>query len=147
MNAATTPLELTLRYDHGSGALGGYFDALAEGRALASRCATCGRTWFPPHARCPDDGGDCTELDLAGDGVVVSETRTRTRLPFTEAETAETDVTFVLVEMAGADNAAFGRLEGFAGDDATGAAVRLVPPAGPLGHPAQALVFRPAEEA
>jgi len=144
MNAATTPLELFLRYDHGSGALGGYFDALAEGRARASRCATCGRTWFPPHPRCPDDGGDCVELDLAGDGIVVSETRTRTRLPFTEVDA---DVTFVLVEMTDADNAAFGRLEGFAGDDATGAAVRLAPPAGPLGHPAQALVFCPVEEA
>ena len=145
MTTRDLDLNLNLRYAHGLGALADHFQALEQGRVLAARCADCGRTWFPPHARCPDDGGDCREVELAGDGIVVSETRTRTRLPFTDADT-DTDVTFVLVAMTGADNAAFGRLQGFAGDHAAGLAVHLAVPEGPLGHPAQALVFRPAED-
>lgn len=143
MSEGTIRLDLHLGYDHGPGALGDYFRALAEGRALAARCGTCERTWFPPHARCPEDGGSCEAVDLDGRGVVVSETRTRTRLPFTDEDR---EVTFVLVAMAGADNAAFGRLENFTGADATGARVRLVAITGPLGHPAQGAVFNPAED-
>ena len=143
MSGGTIRLDLHLGYDHGPGALGSYFQALAEGRALASRCGTCERTWFPPHARCPEDGGICEPVELDGSGVVVSETRTRTRLPFTDADR---EVTFVLVAMAGADNAAFGRLETFSGASATGEHVRLVAVAGPHGHPAQGAVFHPVEK-
>ncbi len=143
MSGGTIRLDLHLGYDHGPGALGGYFQALAEGRALASRCWTCERTWFPPHARCPEDGGICEPVELDGSGVVVSETRTRTRLPFTDQDR---EVTFVLVAMVGADNAAFGRLENDTGANATGERVRLVAVAGPLGHPVQGAVFTPAEE-
>ena len=143
MSDSTIRLDLYLGYDHGPGALSDYFRALAGGRALASRCETCGRTWFPPHARCPEDGGTCKPVDLDGHGVVVSETRTRTRLPFTDQDR---EVTFVLVAIAGADTAAFGRLENFSGANATGERVRLVAVAGPLGHPAQGAVFNPAED-
>jgi len=143
MSDSTIRLDLRLGYDHGSGALSDYFRALAEGRALAGRCGTCGRTWFPPHARCPEDGGTCKPVNLDGHGVVVSETRTRTRLPFTDQDR---EVTFVLVAMAGADNAAFGRLKNFSGANATGERVQLVAVAGPLGHPAQAAVFQPVED-
>ncbi len=143
MSDSTIRLDLHLGYDHGPGALSDYFQALAEGRALAGRCGTCGRTWVPPHVRCPEDGGTCQPVDLDGHGVVVSETRTRTRLPFTDTDA---DVIFVLVAMAGADNAAFGRLENFSGANATGDRVRLVAVADPLGHPAQGAVFNPAED-
>lgn len=143
MSDSTIRLDLYLGYDHGPGALSDYFRALAGGRALASRCETCGRTWFPPHARCPEDGETCKPVDLDGHGIVVSETRTRTRLPFTDTDA---DVIFVLVAMAGADNAAFGRLENFSGANATEERVRLVAVAGPLGHPAQAAVFQPVED-
>lgn len=136
-------LDLTLGYDHATGALGDYFDALANGRTSAAHCDHCGKTWFPPHITCPNDGGACSAVDLAGTGRVVSATRTRTRLPFTDTDR---DVIFVLVAMTGADNAAFGRLEKFDGDDATGLAVRLAGADGPLGHPAQAAVFEPAED-
>ncbi len=143
MSDSSIRLDLHLGYDHGSGALSDYFRALAEGRALAGRCGACGRTWFPPHARCPEDGGTCEAVDLDGGGLVVSETRTRTRLPFTDEDR---EVTFVLVAMAGADNAAFGRLENDTGANATGARVRLVAVAGPLGHPAQGAVFNLVED-
>lgn len=143
MKDRTIRLDLALGYDHGTGTLGGYFQALADGRALAGRCGTCGRTWFPPHVGCPEDGGVCEPVDLDGYGVVVSETRTRTRLPFTDEDR---EVIFVLVAMAGADNTAFGRLENFSGANATGERVRLVAAASPLGHPAQGAVFNPAED-
>ena len=143
MSDSTIRLDLHLGYDHGPGALSDYFRALAEGRALAGRCGTCGRTWFPPHVRCPEDGGTCQPVDLDGHGVVVSETRTRTQLPFTGEDR---EVTFVLVAMLGADNAAFGRLENFSGANATGERVRLVAVADPLGHPAQGAVFNPSED-
>lgn len=143
MSDRTIRLNLTLGYDHGTGTFGDYFRALANGQALAGRCGTCGQTWFPPHTRCPEDGGTCEPIDLNGHGVVVSETRTRTRLPFTDEDR---EVTFVLVAMAGADNAAFGRLEKFSGANATGERVRLVAVAGSLGHPAQAAVFNPADD-
>jgi uncharacterized OB-fold protein len=142
MNDNTILLDLTLGYDHSLGTFGEYFRALAQGQALASRCEICGRNWFPPHIRCPEDGGICETIDLEGFGVVVAETRTRTRLPFTDKDA---DVIFVLVAMAGCDNAAFGRLEKFTGVDATGQSVKLMAVDGPLGHPAQGTVFHPEE--
>ena len=47
--------------------------------------------------------------------------------------------------MAGADNAAFGRLENFTGEDAAGQTVWLSGTDGPIGHPAQNAVFIPQE--
>ena len=135
-------LDLALGYDHGLGTFGEYFRALAQGQALASSCGTCGRTWFPPHTHCPEDGGACEAVELEGLGVVVAETRTRTRLPFTDEDA---NIIFVLVAMAGADNAAFGRLENFTGEDAAGQTVRLSGTDGPIGHPAQNAVFIPQE--
>jgi uncharacterized OB-fold protein len=140
MSDNTIHLNLALGYEHGLGSFGEYFRALAEGRALASRCGTCGWVWFPPHAHCPEDGGACEAIYLEGYGIVVAETRTRTRLPFTDKDA---DVTFVLVAMAGADNTAFGRLENHTGADATGEHVKLAAAGGPLGHPAQGAVFHP----
>ena len=142
MSDNTIRLDLVLGYDHGLGTFGEYFQALAEGRALARRCGTCGRTWFPPHNHCPEDGAACETVDLEGLGVVVTETRTRTRLPFTDKDA---DVIFILVAMAGSDNAVFGRLEKFTGADATGQSVKLMAVDGPLGHPAQGAVFHPEE--
>ena len=142
MSDNTLRLDLALGYDHGLGTFGEYFRALAQGQALASRCGTCGRTWFPPHTHCPEDGGACEAVELEGLGVVVAETRTRTRLPFTDEDA---NIIFVLVAMAGADNAAFGRLENFTGEDAAGQTVRLSGTDGPIGHPAQNAVFIPQE--
>ena len=143
MTDNTIRLDLSLGYDHALGALGDHFRAVTDGRAVASRCDTCGRTWFPPHTRCPEDGGACEEVELTGRGVVVAQTRTRTRLPFTDTDA---EVTFVLVAMAGADNAAFGRLVNFEGMDATGTSVRLAAIKNPAGHPAQSVIFQPAED-
>jgi uncharacterized OB-fold protein len=135
-------LDLTLGYDHALGAFGEYFQALSRGQALASRCIICGRTWFPPHTHCPEDGGSCAAVDLEGLGVVVAETRTRTRLPCTHYDQ---NVVFIFVAMAGADNATFGRLVNFTGEVATGQTVKLSGTDEPIGHPAQIAVFIPVE--
>jgi uncharacterized OB-fold protein len=143
MSENTIRLDLALGYDHALGSLGNHFQALADGRAVAARCDTCGRTWFPPHASCPQDAGACEAVELTGQGIVATETRTRTRLPFTDTEA---DVIFVLVAMEGTDNVAFGRLENFEGKDATGTSVRLVATKDPIGHPAQSAIFQPVED-
>lgn len=53
-----------------------FVEHLAEGRLTASRCATCGRTTFPPRADCADCLGDRFELvPIEGRGRVVTFTR------------------------------------------------------------------------
>jgi uncharacterized OB-fold protein len=144
MSGAPTDLELRLRYAHGAGALQPYFDALVDGRALASRCPNCGRVWFPPHLHCPDDGGACGWVELEGQGQVVSATETHGRLPLADAVAEHV---FVLVAMQGADNAAFGRLKpGPGGQDPVGRRVHLIGISEPPPHPAQAALFELLEE-
>ena len=143
MTGTQVSLELSLRYDHGLGDLAPYFEALGQGRAMARRCTACGHVWFPPHAVCPEDAQPCEWLELDGTGTVVSVTKTRARLPFTETEQ---DHVFALVSMDGADNAAFGRLAADAGNASPGLRVRLVAGDGEAGHPAQTAVFECLEE-
>ncbi len=136
-------LDLNLTYAHGIAELKPYFDALAEGRALARKCSACGRVWFPPHAACPIDGAGCDWTELEGTGVVVSATCTHARLPL--ADTAA-DHVFVLVAMDGAGNAAFGRLLPSRSADPVGHRVRIGKAGGDVMLPAQAAVFELIEE-
>lgn len=135
---ATSGLRLKLKYDHGPGRFKPYFDGLLAGRAVASQCPACGKTWFPPQVRCPDDQTDTGWIQISGSGVVLAVTTTRTKLPFTAA--AET-YSFVLVAMEGAENAVFGRMQNAVGDIAVGTHVELVAPVEEPGHPAQAAQF------
>jgi uncharacterized OB-fold protein len=137
MSASLYDFELLLVFSHGTGALQTYFDALAEGRAMARKCPACGRVWFPPHAACPEDGADCDWLELDGGGVVVGATHTHSRLPLADADA---DHLFVLVAMDGADNAAFGRFSGIETGDLVGRRVRLAA-VDDARLPAQRLVF------
>ena len=77
------------------------------GSAMASRCGLCGRVWFPPHITCPEDGGKCEWLELNGNGEVISLTKTRSIIPFTEKYM---DHIFAMVALAGANNVTFGRV-------------------------------------
>ena len=138
MKASSTTLSLTLSYDHGSGDLTAYFDALLEGRALGARCPACARIWLPPRLRCPDDGAATEPFELPGSGRITARTRTRTALPFTDEVL---DYAFVLVAMDGADNLMFGRMLDHQADIAVGTQVRLSGCDGDLAHPAQAAVF------
>ena len=138
LKTPTSELRLELKYDHGTGYLKPYFDGLLAGHAIASQCPTCGKTWFPPQAKCPDDQTETGWSRISGSGTVLAVTTTRTRLPFTAA--AET-YSFVLVAMDGAENAVFGRMQSTVTDIAVGTRVELAAPVNEPGHPAQAAQF------
>ncbi len=49
---------------------------LKDGRIMASRCATCGHTSFPPRADCPKClGGEFAFTEVSGEGTLVTYTR------------------------------------------------------------------------
>lgn len=134
----TVPLTLTLRYAHPLGELAPYFQGLNTGRAIATRCPTCARTWFPPRLSCPEHGTATVWADLSGHGRIVGVSIADSTLPF-GAETARR--AFLMVALDGAENLAFGR---FAGDPAAarvGLKVRLARAPGTWPHPAQAAWF------
>lgn len=113
------PLVSILHYRHPLGARAPYFEGLRQARAIASRCPTCGRAWFPPR-HCCATGFHWEEL--AGTGTVV----------------AVTDG-FALVAMDGAENLALGILPAAA---AVGCRVVLATAPLPVEHPAAAAVFQ-----
>jgi uncharacterized OB-fold protein len=53
-----------------------FWDALADGRLLATRCSGCGRLSFPPKTHCPGClGADVDWVELSGRGSLYSATR------------------------------------------------------------------------
>ena len=123
MNDMFLTINMELQYTHPFGKLSPYFDGLASGRAMASRCGICGWVWFPPHITCPEDGGKCEWLELDGNGEVISLTKTRSIIPFTEKYI---DHIFVMVAVAGANNVTFGRVISSENVTSLGDKVRLV---------------------
>ena len=140
MNAddRTIPLTLTLRYAHPLGELAPYFQGLDAGRAIATRCPTCARTWFPPRLSCPEHGAATVWTDLSGKGRIVSVSIADSTLPF-GAETARR--AFLMVALDGAENLAFGRFAGAPDAARAGLKVRLARAPGTWPHPAQAAWF------
>ena len=146
MTDATSPqapvasLELRLRYAHALGDLAPYFAGLERGVAVATRCSSCGRTWFAPRLTCTCGGRSLAWVELSGRGTVVALTRGRATLPGTEV-TAEFG--FALIRLEGADNLCFGRLADEAARLAPGSAVRLARAVGAWAHPAQCAEYVP----
>lgn len=140
MNAddRTIPLTITLRYAHPLGELAPYFQGLDAGRAIATRCPTCARTWFPPRLSCPEHGAATVWTDLSGKGRIVSVSIADSTLPF-GAETARR--AFLMVALDGAENLAFGRFAGAPDAARAGLKVRLARAPGTWPHPAQAAWF------
>ena len=134
----TIPLTLTLRYAHPLGELAPYFQGLDAGRAIATRCPTCARTWFPPRLSCPEHGAATVWTDLSGKGRIVSVSIADSTLPF-GAETARR--AFLMVALDGAENLAFGRFAGAPDAARAGLKVRLARAPGTWPHPAQAAWF------
>ena len=142
----TVRLHLALTHRHGLGALTPYFRGLLAGRALASRCRVCARSWFPPRFGCPEHGATLDWAELQGAGRVVALTHTAGVLPFGvgdgAAAPAAAPLTFALVALDGAHNLAFARLDGSAAQHAVvGDHVWLSRAAGEWPHPAQAACF------
>lgn len=144
-NPAPTPdaadvvkLPLALLHRHPLGELTPYFRGLQAGRAVATRCPTCGRTWFPPRLDCPEHGGGVQWVELSGRAQVVSVTVTQGVLPF-GSETARR--VFALVALEGAENLAFARLAGAAEFAGSGAWTWISRAVGVWPHPAQSACF------
>lgn len=130
-------LTLTLRYAHSMGELEPYFRGLEEGRAVASRCPTCARTWFPPRLACAEHG-PTNWVGLSGHGRIVNLSIAESPLPF---GTASARHAFLMVALDGAENVAFGRFGGEPEAARPGLRVRLARAPGIWPHPAQAAWF------
>ena len=137
---AGTTIELTLRYRHALGDLAPHLEGLSAGRAVASTCAACGRTWFPPRPGCCSRPGSLRWRTLAGTGTVVAGTSGGGTLPFGGGPAGEG---LALVALDGADNLALGQVDGCGDVPPDGARVRLVATAARTPHPAQAARFVP----
>lgn len=91
---------LTLDYTLGEGFLAPYLDGLRAGRAIAGRCATCGRTSLPPEPTCPCGARTSQPIPLTGEATV-------------HWRTTGTDGDVALVRFDGADTLSLARLENF----------------------------------
>ena len=138
--ASTIGLTLALRYTHALGALSPYFEGLAAGRTVASVCAACGRTWFPPRPGCCSQAGAVQWTVLTGAGRIVAGTSGGGTLPFGDVPAGEG---LALIALDGADNLALGWVDGFGGEPPEGARVRLVASGRHPPHPAQAARYVP----
>ncbi|MSU91218.1 hypothetical protein GE300_16670 [Rhodobacteraceae bacterium 2CG4] len=104
---------LCLDYTLPTGRLRPHFEALAQGRALAARCADCARVAFPPALTCAACGGSGIDwVPLAGSAKVLHRTDTP-------------GAAFALAAFDGAAGAALVRLADAA---AAGRRGQLVPP-------------------
>lgn len=137
---AAAPIELTLRYTHSLGGLAPYFEGLASGRAVAARCDSCGRTWFPPRLGCCSRSSAARWTTLAGTGRIVAGTNGGGTLPFRGGPAGEG---LALVALDGADNLALGWVDGLGDVPPESARVRLVATGTRTPHPAQAARFVP----
>lgn len=136
--AHSVELLLQLRHTHPLGELAPYFLGLQAGRAMASRCRACTRTWFPPRLDCPDHRSGIDWVELPGTGRVVSVTLTSGPLPFGSESMPRA---FALVALDGAENLAFGRLADLPDGVAEGQPVWISRAAGNWPHPAQAACY------
>lgn len=142
---------LSLTYNHSTGGLVRYFEGLLEGRALATRCNTCGRVWFAPRLHCCGAEPAMTWLELPGTGVIAAATTGGIELPFSGAPARDA---LALVRMDGAHNQVLGWIDGHghqSGLPAPGTRVQLVRATDILhgdttkavaaGHPSQSALF------
>ncbi len=139
---ATRSLHVSLDYNHANGYLRPYFEGLQHGRAMASHCACCGRTWFPPRPVCPETAEETKWRELEGKGEVVSVTRGVALMPFADKPQ---EYLFALIAMDGADNLTLGRISGAEGECKEGTRVHLAAVAS-TSHPAQAAIFVPDQD-
>ena len=137
---AGAPIEIALRYAHSLGGLAPYLEGLAAGRAIASSCPVCRRTWFPPRPGCCSHRGPARWTSLAGTGRIVAGTTGGGTLPFGGGTAGEG---LALIALDGADNFALGWVDGLGAVPPEGARVRLVTSGLRPPHPAQAARFVP----
>ena len=133
-------IDLVLRYTCAFGDIAPYFEGLSVGRAVASKCATCRRTWFPPRLGCCSRKDPTQWTTLAGSGRIVAGTNGGGTLPFGGGPAGEG---LALIALDGADNLALGWVDGFGHEPPADARVRLVASDHHPPHPAQAARYVP----
>ena len=127
-NSLYFPLKVELDYSYSLGDLKPYFDALQEGRALASECLECREVKFPPRLQCGKDGCEVGWKELTGLGTI-------------KRITVGRNETLAQIAMDGTDNLCLGKLDGK--DLVVGDRVRLErADLTDFQHPAQCAVFR-----
>ena len=66
---------LTLRYTISVERIRRFFEGLAEGKLLATRCKRCGRVYFPPQADCPHcRASDMEWIEIGKEGELLTYT-------------------------------------------------------------------------
>ena len=135
-----SPIDVNIRYTHSLGELSPYFEGLIAGRAVASTCVACGRTWFPPRLGCCSRAGPARWKTLAGTGRIAAGTNGGGTLPFGGGAAGEG---LALVALDGADNLALGWVDGLGDVPPVDARVRLVATESNPPHPAQAARYVP----
>lgn len=119
------------------GELSPFFEAISDGRLLATRCEQTGRAWFPPRPICPDHGVRTEWFELAGSGRVRSATRSHVKPPDSRFEAP---YTLAIIDLDGVEGSITHRILGDRCPE-PGAEVRVVPvdDAGP--HPLTGIAF------
>jgi uncharacterized OB-fold protein len=128
-------LSLALAYRHGLGDLSPFFAGLRRGVAVATRCPSCQRMWFPPRLVCPQDRSDAAWIETKGEGAILAVTEVAGGSDGTLRH-------FALIRLDGCDNAIVSRVIA-RGLPKAGDRVRLATPSAPHAHPIQGLAFMP----
>lgn len=125
------PLQIELDYSYSVGDLKPYFDALSEGRTLASRCLECNYVSYPPRLICHKDHERTKWLELNGTGQIVEITQCK--------DSKNRPTYFALIKMEGANNYTLGRL--FCDRITKGDHVKVAAANAEVNHPAQSARF------
>ncbi|MCY4371673.1 MAG: OB-fold domain-containing protein [bacterium] len=75
-------IEMSQNYRHAVGFSESFYRGLEQGTLRATRCHTCGRSWFPPRRFCDTDLKETGWYNLPGTGSVVAATRGHSPPPF-----------------------------------------------------------------
>lgn len=75
-------IEMGQRYRHAVGSSSLFYDGLEQGLLRATRCQSCGVSWFPPRRFCEAHLTETDWYDLPGTGKVVAATRVHSPPPF-----------------------------------------------------------------
>ena len=75
-------IEMSQRYRHAVGYADPFYRGIERGVLRATRCGSCGGSWFPPRRFCDTDLEETGWYDLPGTGTVVAATRVHSPPPF-----------------------------------------------------------------